>query len=135
VDLVDRAVDGDSFTVTVMDECIDAQDVMQSVQGVLDTLGRRWTGEILLAGMDGARRFREFRRAVPGVSDRMLTLRLRELETLGLLSRTVVPSTPVQVLYSPTQHAAEFLQAVRPLVRWGEQHMAKAGANLIAPAS
>jgi DNA-binding HxlR family transcriptional regulator len=122
--------------VTVMmDECLDAQGVIQSVQSVLDTLGRRWTGQILIAGVDGARRFREYRRSVPGISDRMLTLRLRELETLGLLSRTVVPSTPVQVLYAPTQHAAEFLQAVRPLVRWGEQHMAKAGANVIAPAS
>lgn len=114
---------------------MDAQDVIQSVQAVLDTLARRWTGEILIAGVDGARRFREYRRAVPGISDRMLTLRLRELETMELLSRTVVPSTPVQVLYAPTHHAAEFLQAVRPLVRWGARHMAKAGANVVAPAS
>jgi DNA-binding HxlR family transcriptional regulator len=126
---------GSLSSVTVMDECVEAQDVMQSVQGVLDTLARRWTGELLIAGTEGARRFREYRRAVPGISDRMLTLRLRELETLGLLSRTVVPTTPVQVLYAPTRHAAELLEAVRPLVQWGERHMAKAGARVVAPAS
>ncbi|PMR62713.1 transcriptional regulator [Verrucosispora sp. ts21] len=115
-----------------MDECRETKEAMQGVQGVLETLGRRWTGEILTAGVSGARRFREYRRTVNGISDRMLTLRLRELETLGLLARTVVPSSPVQVYYTPTSHAMNLLQAVRPLARWGEQHMARAEAHRVA---
>lgn len=121
--------------MTVMKECVEAKDVMHSVQGVFDTLARRWTGDILSAGIDGAQRFREYRRAVDGISDRMLVQRLRELETLGLLSRTVVPTSPVQVLYAPTPHAVELMRAVQPLVRWGKRHMAKAGAHVYAPAS
>ncbi|WP_127506465.1 winged helix-turn-helix transcriptional regulator [Actinoplanes solisilvae] len=118
-----------------MEDCEEAQSVMHSVQGVFDTLARRWTGDILSAGVEGAQRFREYRRAVDGISDRMLVQRLRELESLGLLSRTVVPTSPVQVLYAPTQHAIDLMQAVQPLVRWGKQHMAKAGAHVHAPAS
>ena len=110
--------------------CLETLDVMKnSVQDVLDTLARRWTGEILVAGALGARRFGEYRRAVEGLSERMLALRLRELEALGLLSRTVVPSTPVQVRYTPTEHGRELLRAIRPLAAWGLQHEAIASFN------
>nr|WP_296069767.1 winged helix-turn-helix transcriptional regulator [uncultured Actinoplanes sp.] len=76
----------------MIDFCIRDPAALGEVLGVLDKFGRRWTGEILVAGMQGARRFPEYRRAVDGISDRMLTVRLRELEELGLLSRTVVPT-------------------------------------------
>ncbi|WP_250009803.1 helix-turn-helix domain-containing protein [Actinoplanes sp. M2I2] len=105
------------------------------MQSVFDLLARRWTGDILVAGVEGARRFREYRRAVAGVSDRMLVQRLRELESLGLVSRTVVPSSPVQVFYAPTQHAIDLMRAVQPLVSWGRHHRAKAEAHAHAPAS
>ncbi|MEU8820056.1 helix-turn-helix domain-containing protein [Actinoplanes sp. NPDC048796] len=118
-----------------MEECFEAQSVLHSVQGVFETLARRWTGDILSAALEGAQRFRDYRRAVPGISDRMLVQRLRELENLGLLSRTVVPTSPVQVLYAPTQHAVDLMKASRPLLWWGKQHVAKAGADVYAPAS
>lgn len=56
-------------------------------------------------------------------SDRMLTVRLKELESLGLLRRQVIPSTPVQVLYEPTERGVELLRVLQPLFRWGEQHL------------
>jgi DNA-binding HxlR family transcriptional regulator len=111
------------------EKCLQAREVMkQRFRDVLVTLTRKWNGEILLAGNEGARRFSEYRRAIVGVSDRMLTLRLRELEALGLLSRTVVPNSRVRVLYTPTRRGVELLNAVRPLFRWSEQDMAEAEA-------
>ena len=95
----------------------------RQVQAVLDTVGRRWSGTIMVAASRGARRFTDFRRAVPGISDRMLSQRLKELEALGLLSRTVVPSTPVQILYEPTTRGLELLTTLQPLFRWGEKHL------------
>jgi DNA-binding HxlR family transcriptional regulator len=95
----------------------------RQVQSVLDTVGRRWSGAIMVAASRGARRFTDFRRAIPGISDRMLSQRLKELENLGLLSRTVVPTTPVQILYEPTARGLELLHNLQPLFRWGEKHL------------
>jgi DNA-binding HxlR family transcriptional regulator len=96
-------------------------DECRRVQSVLDTVGRRWSGAILVAASRGARRFVDYRRAVPGISDRMLTLRLKELAGLGLLRRDVVPSTPVQIFYAPTDRGRELLQVLGPVFRWGEK--------------
>ncbi len=75
-------------------------------------------GAVLLAGSEGARRFTQYRAGVPGISDRLLAQRLRELENAGLLSRTVVPSTPVQILYAPSPTGAGLIRALQPLIAW-----------------
>src|SRR4051812_14837902 len=95
----------------------------RQVQSVLDTVGRRWSGSLMVAASRGARRFGDFRRAVPGISDRMLSQRLKELESLGLLRREVIPSTPVQIIYEPTPRGLELLQVLQPLFKWGEKHL------------
>jgi DNA-binding HxlR family transcriptional regulator len=61
--------------------------------------GRRWTGAILFVVRGGARRFGDIAAAVPGLTDRMLSGRLKELEVAGILTRTVVPEMPVRVDY------------------------------------
>jgi DNA-binding HxlR family transcriptional regulator len=109
------------FPITSLPEAAGAE--CRQVQSVLDTVGRRWTGGIMVAASRGARRFTDFRRAIPGISDRMLSQRLKELEALGLLSRTVIPSTPVQIVYEPTVRGLELLQLLQPLLRWGEKHL------------
>jgi DNA-binding HxlR family transcriptional regulator len=101
---------------------MDAQDC-RAMQDMLDMVGRRWTGAVLLACTRGARRFGEYRRLVAGISDRLLSQRLRELESLGLLERQVIPTTPVQVLYHPTARGRELVEALHPLVAWGSRHM------------
>jgi DNA-binding HxlR family transcriptional regulator len=73
----------------------------------------------LLAVARGARRFSEIRGCVPGLSDRLLAQRLRELETAGLVRREVTPTMPVQVTYHLTPSGAELMAALQPLVRWG----------------
>jgi DNA-binding HxlR family transcriptional regulator len=84
----------------------------------LEFLGRRWLGATLLAGVRGARRFSEYRALVEGISDRLLSLRLKELETAGLMSRTVEPTTPVSIRYEPTRRGRELILATHPLAAW-----------------
>ena len=84
-------------------------------QGILETVGRRWNSAILLAGMRGATRFSEYRAMILGISDRLLTQRLKELEAEGLIQRTVVPTTPVLVQYRLTDHARELMHLLQPL--------------------
>lgn len=92
-------------------------------QAVLEFVGRRWVGAVLLAGAEGARRFTQYRNLVPGISDRMLTQRLKELETYGLMRREVVPSTPVQIRYTPSASGAELIKALQPLIVWGARRL------------
>ncbi|WP_343048183.1 helix-turn-helix domain-containing protein [Cellulomonas humilata] len=89
-----------------------------SYQALLEFVGRRWVGAVLLAGAQGARRYGEYRTLAPGISDRMLSLRLKELEQSGLLRREVVPTTPVQILYTPSPMGAGLIEALQPLIAW-----------------
>jgi DNA-binding HxlR family transcriptional regulator len=90
----------------------------RSFQAVLEFIGRRWVGAVLLAGAQGARRFSEYRKLVPGISDRLLAQRLKELEGHKLMRREVVPTTPVQILYEPSPTGAGLISALQPLIAW-----------------
>jgi DNA-binding HxlR family transcriptional regulator len=94
----------------------------------IDIIGLRWTGPILLAGARGARRFKEYRAMVPGISDPQLTLRLKQMQGRGLIQRTVIPSTPVQILYALTPDAEELISALQPLSHWSERHLPSSDA-------
>jgi DNA-binding HxlR family transcriptional regulator len=89
----------------------------------LEFVGRRWTGAIMLAIGRGASRFGEIEAAVDGLSARLLTARLRELEGHGIVERVVTPTTPVSVRYRLTEQGADLLAAMQPLMayqlRWG----------------
>ena len=87
----------------------------------LEFLGRRWVGGILLAGIRGARRFSEYRVLVEGISDRLLSLRLKELEADGFIERTVIPTTPVSISYAPTRRGREMIAAAQPLTTWAHE--------------
>ena len=63
----------------------------------MELIGQRWNSGILLALGRGATRFTEILASVEGISDRMLSKRLRELQIAGLVERSIIPSTPVQV--------------------------------------
>jgi len=93
------------------------------MQELLDIVGRRWTAAVLLASTRGARRFGEYRRLVTGISDRMLSQRLKELESNGLVEREVIPTMPVQILYRPSPRGTELMAALEPLVAWGTRHI------------
>lgn len=90
-------------------------------QAAVELIGRRWNGAIVLAAHRGARRFSEFRTAIPGLSERLLAQRLRELEAARIMHREVEASTPVSIGYSLTERGEELARAVQPLIDWGER--------------
>ena len=104
------------------------QEMCQSSQRLIEFVGRKWISVVLIAGHQGARRFSEYRRFANGVSDRVLSQRLRELEQHGLLRREVVPTMPVQITYTPTQRGLDLVRALQPLIDWGLAE-ARAGAQ------
>jgi DNA-binding HxlR family transcriptional regulator len=76
--------------------------VPAEVRRAADLLERRWQLSIIYAALAGALRFNEFAEAIAGISPRMLSERLRELEAAGLVERTVIPSSPPTVEYRLT---------------------------------
>lgn len=84
-------------------------------------LGKRWTGLLLYALMDGPRRFCELTATVEGLSDRVLSDRLRELEIEGVVQRIVYPNIPVRVEYRLTEKGHALKPVVDSIQHWGEQ--------------
>jgi DNA-binding HxlR family transcriptional regulator len=94
-------------------------EACRSFQAAIEIVGRRWTAAVLRSLDLGAVRFGEIRCRVDAISDRMLALRLKELEAEGLITRTVIPTTPVQVRYGLTKRGHDLVVALQPLVDWG----------------
>jgi len=92
----------------------------------VELIGRRWTGAILRALLTDVTRFNELAAAVPGLSDRMLAERLRELEAEGVVVRTVIPESPVRVEYSLTEQGLALESVVRAVAGWADAWAAKA---------
>jgi DNA-binding HxlR family transcriptional regulator len=107
----------------------------------IELVGGRWTGPILHLLMSGPGRFAELRDAIPQISDRMLSERLRELEEEGLVVRHVRPATPVRVDYELTQKGRELQASLEAIGKWAERWVtvpsqarrAGAGAKKTAP--
>jgi DNA-binding HxlR family transcriptional regulator len=85
--------------------------------------GGKWKGLLLFALQDGPLRFGELRRTVGTISERMLILQLKEMQTAGLLHREVFQQVPPKVEYSLTEFGRSLNAAMAPLGEWGEQHM------------
>jgi len=88
-------------------------------QSSVELVGRRWNSGILLALSRGKTRFSEIIAAVPGLSDRLLAQRLRELEQADLVDRDVIATTPVQIHYRLTERGADLMESMQPIVAWG----------------
>ena len=87
----------------------------------VELIGRRWTGAILRAMLSGTERFSDLTATIPGLSDRMLSERLKELEAEGIVARTVLPETPVRVLYQLTPKGRALGTAVEAISGWAEE--------------
>ena len=92
-----------------------------SYASLMDLLSRRWMGIILRVLMAGPHRFSEILAAVPGLSDPLLTQRLRELESKSLVERRVLPTSPVRVEYELTEAGRDLERAVQILSQWAEK--------------
>jgi DNA-binding HxlR family transcriptional regulator len=80
-------------------------------------------------------RFAELRRQIPGVTEKMLTQQLRELEADGIVARRVYPTVPPRVEYSLTEYGESLKRALRAICDWGRNHMERIGAVANAPGS
>jgi DNA-binding HxlR family transcriptional regulator len=90
---------------------------------VLDRIGDKWTVLVLLLLSDGALRFNALRRAIPGVSQKMLSQVLKALERDGMVSRRAYPTVPVTVEYSITPLGGTLVDTVDLLRLWAERHL------------
>jgi DNA-binding HxlR family transcriptional regulator len=85
----------------------------------VELVGRRWTGAILMVLIEqGPLRFSEFKQAVPDLSDRLLSERMKELESEGIVARRVIDDTPVRLEYALTEKGRALEPAVVALKRW-----------------
>jgi DNA-binding HxlR family transcriptional regulator len=98
-----------------------AQALCPRFHRAVELIGRRWTGAIIRVLLSGPRRFNELLAAIPGISDRLLTERLRELEHEELIVRRVESGSPVKVIYELTCAGAELKEALDALGHWAER--------------
>ena len=90
----------------------------------VELIGRRWAGVIVRVLLGGTTRFSDIARAVPDLSDRLLSERLKELETAGVLVRIVIPETPVRVEYRLTDKGLALAPVVEAISIWAHGWMA-----------
>lgn len=93
------------------------------VERVIHMIGGKWKVIILFHLMSGTKRFNELRRLMPKVSQRMLTLQLRELEEHGILTRKVYAQIPPKVEYSLTDLGKSLEVVLNVLHQWGDEHL------------
>ena len=87
----------------------------------MELIGRRWTGAILRAMLAGMSRFSQLAETIPGLSPRMLSERLKELEAEGIVVRSVIPTVPVRIEYQLTEKGQSLGSVVEAVATWAEQ--------------
>ncbi|MHC5908089.1 winged helix-turn-helix transcriptional regulator [Streptomyces sp. S6] len=114
------SADGDPFQWDTREDC--------QVRQILDRIADKWS-LLVIALLDNRRlRFTELRREIDGVSQRMLTVTLRQLERDGLVRRTVYPVVPPKVEYELTALGVTLHATVQSLVTWTEEHQGEIAA-------
>lgn len=96
--------------------------ICQTISGLLQRIGDKWSLLVVQTLGSGSLRFNELRRAIPSVSQRMLTLTLRNLERDGLVNRTVTPTIPPRVDYELTELGRSLQKPICGLVQWAVDH-------------
>lgn len=92
------------------------------IRNVVAQIGDKWSVLILFALVDGADRFNALKSRVVGISQRMLTQTLRDLEREGYVNRTVYPEVPVRVEYALTDLGRDLVKPLYQLVSWADTH-------------
>ncbi|SDC49899.1 transcriptional regulator, HxlR family [Paenibacillus sp. UNCCL117] len=96
------------------------QTMCPRFEAAFEILGKRWTGLIVRALLQGPRRFKDISEMIPGMSDRMLAERFKELEAVGVISRHVYPETPVRIEYQLTEKGKALQPVMEAVQNWGE---------------
>lgn len=120
------------YTVNAQTKGIPLRNVTQEecvVDAALDLIGGKWKGIIIFHLLDGTLRFNALKRFTPGITQRMLTKQLRELEAAGLVLRTVYAEVPPKVEYRLSHAGMQLAPVISALKTWGEAHLRLDGAT------
>ena len=107
-----------------MKATVSSRQVCPEFQHAVELIGRRWTGSVLYLLLAGPAGYAELRGGIPGITDRMLCERLRELESEEIVSRTVLGGAPVRVRYALTRKGRSLAGVMERIARWGEAWVA-----------
>ncbi|WP_291906464.1 helix-turn-helix domain-containing protein [Chitinophaga sp. CB10] len=100
----------------------DQAEELKALQDTLYFIGGKWRVPIINSLCNGNRRFREIERSIPGITTRMLSRELKEMELNKLVVRTVYDDTPVLVTYEPTPYCRTFGNIIQEMINWGRSH-------------
>src|SRR3990167_5349036 len=116
-------------TVTTSDKrLVDGDKVYNTpVELTLEVIGGKWKSVLVYHLLQGPLRFSELKRLVPDITEKMLTQQLRELERVGVLTRTVFAEVPPRVEYCVTEHGATLQPVLAAMCEWGRSHWQQQG--------
>lgn len=95
---------------------------IQALQDTIYVIGGKWRLPIINSICNGNKRFREIQRSIPGITSRMLSRELREMELNKLIKRTVHDDYPVRVEYESTDYCKSFGSIILEMIKWGKDH-------------
>ncbi|MGH9158630.1 MAG: winged helix-turn-helix transcriptional regulator [Vicinamibacteraceae bacterium] len=95
-----------------------SRELCARFHAAVELIGRRWSGAVVQLLLQGPSRYAELRRAIPEITDRMLSERLRELEEAGIVIRHVIPEIPVRVEYALTKKGRALRPALEAITAW-----------------
>lgn len=98
------------------------------VEATIDVIGGKWKPLILWWLHQRTYRFAELRRLIPGITEKVLTQQLRDLEADGIVDRCVFATIPPRVEYSLTEYGSSLDRALKAICAWGQVHMQRIGA-------
>ncbi|RUS45932.1 helix-turn-helix domain-containing protein [Cohnella sp. AR92] len=100
---------------------MDYTKMCSKYESAAELLGKKWTGLIIRVMMGGPKRFKEIKEQIPDMSDKMLTDRMKELESHGVVKRTVYPEMPVRIEYELTDKGRDLEGVTNSIQAWGEK--------------
>lgn len=95
---------------------------VKALQDTIYVIGGKWKLPIINSICNGNKRFREIERSIPGITTRMLSRELKEMEMNKLIKRTVSPDSPVLVEYESTPYCKTFGNIILAMIEWGKEH-------------
>lgn len=102
---------------------MDYSKMCPKYEAAISILGKRWTALIIRVLLDGPKRFKDIKTQIPGMSDKMLTDRMKELEAGGIVERHVYPETPVRIEYVLTEKGKSLEGVIAEIQHWSEDWM------------
>jgi len=100
-------------------------ETLKPVRDTLDVINGKWKLPILISIMVGNNRFTDIENSIPGISAKVLTKELKDLELNTLISRKVIDEYPVKIIYETTEHSTSLVPIIEALKEWGMNHRHK----------